>query len=222
MSYNNQSTLLTENRHSGGYEVSAANGERSYAEITVLMQSGTALTPAGTILGETLVGTSATYAANAGNTGNFTSGTVTVGEGALEGTYRGEFSAPTAFNIFDPNGELVGEGHTGTAFTGEGMGFTITAGGTAAVAGDGFTLALAANANVGLYAPLSLTAADGTQNVAGILYNTMDLTKENTLATITARASEVNGSELFYPSGASASQIAAINVQLAALGIIVR
>jgi hypothetical protein len=32
----------------------------------------------------------------------------------------------------------------------------------------------------------------------------------------------VNGSELIYPSGASGSQIAALNAQLQAIGIIVR
>lgn len=222
------SPVLTERRHSGGFLVSEAEGMRARDQVTLLQQSSdfqsstSPILPAGVVLGETLVGSSATYAANAGNTGNFTCGAVTVAQGAVEGTYNIEFIAATVFNVYYPNGELVGEGHTGTAFSAGGLGFTITAGGTAAVAGDGATIALAANSNVGLYAPLNLSATDGTQNAAAILFNETDASQGNTKVTVINTAAEVNGSELVYPSGASASQIAAINAQLVALGIKVR
>jgi hypothetical protein len=223
------SPVLTERRHSGGYiVVEVGLGEHSRDQVTLLQQSSdfqsstSPILPAGLVLGETLDGSSGTYTANAGNTGNFTCGTVTVSQGVVEGTYNIEFIAPTVFNVFYPNGELVGEGHTGVAFSAGGLGFTITAGGTAAVAGDGATIALAANSNVGLWAPLSLTAADGTQNAAGILFNETDASQGNVKVTITSRATDVNGSELIYPAGATTTQIAAINAQLVALGIIVR
>lgn len=314
------SIVLTENRHSGGFMVSEAPGEQSFDQVTLLQQSpsGT-LTQAGTVLGEILVGTSAVYAAAGGNTGTFTCSAVTLAQGAVEGAYSLVFISPTQFNVFYPNGELVGEGVVGTAFSGGGigftitqgafapatgtfaalgtntgnptcgtvtvasplvageydivmdsatlftvfnpggraagdelghgvfgtafsvggLGFTITAGGTACVAADSFkitvagtgslavpgdeaTITLAANSNVGLYNALSLTAADGTQNVAAIIYNTIDASGANTPVTVVHRNAEVNGSELIYPSGASTSQIAAINAQLATLGIIVR
>jgi hypothetical protein len=178
--------------------------------------------PAGTILGEVQDGSSATYAANSGNTGNFTCGTITVSQGVVEGTYSIEFSAATVFNVFYPNGELVGEGHTGTAFAAGGLGFTITAGGTPAAVGDGGTIALATNANVGLYTPQNLLAADGTQIAAAILANETDASGGNVKVTVFDRACEVNGSELIYPASVTAAQIAAINAQLAAIGVIVR
>jgi hypothetical protein len=177
--------------------------------------------PAGLILGQTLVGTSATYTANSGNTGNFTCGTVTVAQGAIEGTYMIEFIAATVFNVQAPNG-VEYEGHTGVAFSAGGLGFTITAGGTAAVAGDGATIALATNANAGLYAPLNLSAADGTQTAAAILANEIDASSANTKVTVIDRAAQVNGSELIYPAAATAAQITAINATLATIGVIVR
>lgn len=178
--------------------------------------------PAGLVLGETLVGSSGTYAANGGNTGNFTCGTVTIGEGVVEGTYGIEFIAATVFNVSLPGGALLGEGHTGTAFSVGGLGFTLTAGGTAAVAGDGATIAIAANTNVGLYGPLNLNAADGTQNAAAILFNETDASQGNTKVTVIDRAAQVNGSELIYPASATTTQIAAINAQFSSLGVIVR
>jgi len=219
------SPVLTENRWSAGFLVSEANGERSRLQGTLLQQTyatGVYYSQAGTVLGVVADGSSGTYAANAGNTGNFTCGTVAITQGIIEGTYAIEFFAATKYNVYTPAGDELGEGTTGVAFAAGGLGFTLTAGGTAAVAGDGATIAIGANANVGLYAPLSLTAADGTQNAAAILWNTIDASQGNTLVTMAARACEVNGSELVYPSGATSTQIAAINAQLLALGIVVR
>ena len=177
--------------------------------------------PAGLVLGETLVGTSGTYTANSGNTGNFTCGTVTVAQGAIEGTYTIEFIAATVFNVQAPNG-VEYEGHTGSAFSAGGLGFTITAGGTGAVAGDGATIVISTNANAGLYAPLNLAAADGTQTAAAILCNETDASGGNVKVTVIDRSSQVNGSELIYPSAATAAQIASINAALQGNGIIVR
>jgi hypothetical protein len=180
------SPVYNERRHSGGYLVSEANGERSRDQVTLLQQSGnfqgslSPVLPAGVVLGATSVGTSGTYAANSGNTGNFTASAVTVGAGVVQGSYAIEFISATAFNVLLPNGQVLGEGHTGVAFSAGGLGFTLTAGGTPAVAGDGATIAIAVNSNVGLYAPVSLTAVDGTQNAAAILFNEIDASQGNT------------------------------------------
>ncbi len=197
--------------------------------ITSLLTSGVVppteapnnILPAGTILGETLDGSAGTYAANSGNTGNFTCGTVTVSQGVVEGTYSIEFIAATVFNVQTPAG-VEYEGHTGVAFSNGGLGFTITAGGTAAVAGDGATIAISANSNVGLYAPLNLLAADGTQTAAAILANETDASQGNVKVTVIDRAAQVNGSELIYPGSATTTQIAAINAALSSVGVIVR
>ena len=178
--------------------------------------------PAGLVLGATTVGTSAAYLANGGNTGNFTCGSVTVGAGTVQGIYNVEFIAATIYNVYYPNGQLVAEGHTGVAFSGGGLGFTITAGGTPAAAGDGATITVAANANVGLYAPLSLTAADGTQTPVAILANETNASGGNVKATVFTRTCEVTGAELLYPASATAAQITTIQAQLTALGIVVR
>lgn len=77
--------------------------------------------------------------ANTGNTGNGTIGTLSLLKYGKNGTYTVSFTAATTFNVFDPYGAMVGSGVTGTAFNvGSQVQFTITAGGTAFVKGDGF------------------------------------------------------------------------------------
>lgn len=77
----------------------------------------------------------------AGNTGNATVGTLSLGTLPVAGNYLVVFTAATAYNVFDPTGAFVGTGATGTAFASTGVNFTITAGGTAMVRGDGFNIA---------------------------------------------------------------------------------
>ena len=84
----------------------------------------------------------ATVASVAGtNTGTGTMGTLSVAAAAAQnGAYTVKFTAATVFSVFDPNGrELLG-GVTGAAYTDAGVTFTITASGTAFVAGDSFTV----------------------------------------------------------------------------------
>lgn len=218
-------TVLTENRGSAGYLVSE-EGMRSRDQITVKQQTysaGVYVTQGGTVLSIYGPSTGApVYAATGGNTGNFTCSAVVEGAGALVGAYKVEFFAATKYNVFDPNGALVGEGTTGSIFSAGGLTFTITAGGTPAAAGDSATITVAANADAGKYGPLNLSGTDGTQNAVAILFNTIDLSPGDTKATVTARATEVNASELVWPSGATANQIAAATAQLALKGIIAR
>lgn len=86
----------------------------------------------------TVVGT-----ATSGNTGNGTVGTLSLQKFGKNGTYTVVFTAATAFNVYDPYGVLIGTGSTGSAFNaGSQIQFTITAGGTAFVKGDGFGIAV--------------------------------------------------------------------------------
>lgn len=82
----------------------------------------------------------ATGTARTGNTGNATIGTVTPTAAAALGEYRAVFTAATAYKVYSPSGALLGVGATGSAFSAAGLGFTITAGGTPAAAGDEFIL----------------------------------------------------------------------------------
>lgn len=216
---------IIENRHSAGFLISEdVPGRRSRDQVTLKQQSAKP-TMAGTVLGKYIVSAAApTYAAQAGNTGNFTSSAVVESSGASVGVYRIEFIAATVYTVFDPTGNFLGEGNLGTAFSAGGMTFTLTAGLTAAVAGDGGTITVVAHASAGKYDVLDLTATTGLETPAAILFNTWaDATGADTSITVITRAAEVNGGELIYPAGATANQKAAINAQLASLlGIIVR
>jgi hypothetical protein len=91
---------------------------------------------------ETSASATVAGAANAGNTGNGTisAGPVVTAGVALNGAYSVKFTDATHFNMYDPNGVQMEPGTAGTAYSDGGIGFTITAGGTAFAAGDGFTI----------------------------------------------------------------------------------
>lgn len=170
---------------------------------------------AGTVLGAIVAGT-AVAAAQAGNTGNATSSAVTLGADAEAGVYVVEFTTATTFYVRDPSGDSVGTGSTGVAFQGP-INFTITAGVTPMVAGDGFNVTVSISGKS--YAPLSFAATDGSQDAAAILFEGGTGTVKRT---VTARHSEVVGAHLTYPAAATDAQKLNVNAQLAARGIIVR
>jgi hypothetical protein len=57
----------------------------------------------------------------------------------VAGVYTCVFTSATAYNVYDPQGRLLGTGANGTAFADE-IKFLTTAGGAAFVAGDTFNL----------------------------------------------------------------------------------
>lgn len=129
----------------------------------------------GAVLRRTLTSGTGIATADAGNTGNPTFGAITVADPAVIGNYRVIFTAATAFNVYTPQGVLVVSGATGTAVNIKtaGVAFTITAGGTAAVAGDAFTLAVG-----GTYKYKWVAAADITtlsNSVAVLIETTADV-----------------------------------------------
>jgi len=151
--------------HIKSFVLSEAPGYASRENITVTgdgaaMVSGTLLTQVGD------TGTAA-FAMDSGATGNPTSGSITVGAAAVPGKYSIEFTAATKFDVEDPKGVAVGSGTVGTAFNKGGLTFTLTAGGTAAVAGDTASITVAAgNKKYTRY------AAGGTAGPAdAVLYN---------------------------------------------------
>ena len=72
------------------------------------------------------------------------------------------------------------------------------------------------------YKILAPAATDGTQNASAILFDNVDASVADSLATIIARQAEVNGSEIVWPAGITAPQIATATAALAANGIRIR
>ena len=138
-------TTLTSFPMLAEFLLSEAPGQLSRENITV-DQSGAAI-PSGSILTKIDTGDAAA-AATASNTGNPTLGSITTAPAAVKlGVYTLTFTSATKFDMEDPDGVKIGSGTTGVAFNKSGIGFTMTAGGIAAVAGDEFKITVAAGTN---------------------------------------------------------------------------
>ncbi len=146
--------------------LSEASGQRSRENI-VVTQTGTEIA-SGTLLtksGDT--STTGTAVATAGNAGNPTFGTIAIGAAGKPGAYKLTFTAATKFDVEDPDGVKIGSGTTGVAFSKAGVGFTLTAGGTPAVAGDEWTITVAVGS--GKYIVYTASGAAGPADA--VLYN---------------------------------------------------
>lgn len=205
------------------FVVSEANHTRSREKATVL--SGENL-KAGHVLGRRLASPTVAAAVALGtNTGN---GTVTgqaVGTnlGARRGTYRIVVVEPGTnlgtFEVFGPDGIVVGDGVVGTEFDNE-IKFTINDGTTDFVAGDAFTIAVTGGTYK--YKEYDPADTDGGQRAAGILYDNVDASSADKDGTAIVRDAEVRDSDLQWFSGATATQKETAKGQLEALGIIAR
>ena len=171
-----------------------------------------------TVTATDAVGKPNVVSAPGANTGNGTLGTLTsTGYPATVGPYTVEFDDATHFIVNSPAGIEVGHGTTGVAFSAGGLGFTITAGGTAFVPGDSFVVTVAAGS--GKYRPWDPGNADGSNVVAGVLVYFKDASSADKSATALRRLATVNPNELIWPTGMSAAAIAIGVAGLAALGI---
>ncbi len=129
------------------------------------MLEGAAVLQRGAILGQVTLPTF-TATAKTGNTGNGTVGSISLAPGGAFGNYTLAAISATEFTVTAPNGDSLGTATVGTAFN-DIVAFTITAGTTAFVAGDSFTLSALQPSG---YWKLSVaTASDGSQNPAGVL-----------------------------------------------------
>lgn len=215
-------TPLVEGRHDGGFLVSESRGHRSRDRATL---SGAAKIQAGQVLGKKVGGT-AVAAPKAGNTGNGTftlDATTPVVGNAQPGVYVVRCTVAAAnggtFRVFDPTGDVIGDVAVGATFNDQ-LKFVIADGAVDFVVGDEFDVTVSALSKS--FVPLSLTATDGSQIAAAISFANVDVTAADQPGTVVTRDCEVNGFELFWPTGASAAQISTGTAQLAALGIIVR
>jgi hypothetical protein len=221
-------TPLLENWHTGGFIVSQAVGHRS-VDRGVILAGQAAILQAGTVLGQITVGTATAVAAGAGgagaNTGNGTFGTITPGPLEKAGAYSLKMLTATTFSLTDPAGDALPNGATGVAYSNPEISFTLTAGGTAFVAGDGFTItAVAGSGAWTVYLPAN---TNGSGVPTGILYGAVDATTAtvgavNPHAAIVVRDVEVNASELLWDASLNAGAIAVALAQMANKGIIAR
>lgn len=213
-------TEKVETLHAAGFIISEANGNRS--RDNGVLASGQNLA-AGAVLGRTVTAGTITGAAAAGNVGNDTIGTLSVGGGAKEGVYTVTIIEPAvnlgAFTVEDPSGKEIGHGNVGTAFAGD-INFTITDGVTDAAAGDTFYVTVSQLTKK--YKVLAPAATDGTQNASGLLLADVDASAADKACAVVSRSCEVNGNELTWPVGITAAQKDIAIAQLAAAGIAIR
>lgn len=162
-----------------------------------------------------------TFANGGSNTGNGTCGAIVIQTGVVGGTYKFTAIDATHFTGVDPNGVALPNLTVGTQYNAGGLTFTITAGGTAYVAGDTFTIVTATGSLN--YKQVSASATDGTQVAAGILLSPVYVGGSTAVpAAIVARFAEVKSGLLIWPSGATDDQIRVWTAQLAAKLIVVR
>lgn len=209
----------TEAMHAAEFLVSEASGNRSRETITVL--SGQDLV-AGQVLGKVTVGAGSS-AAFSTNTGNGAMGAITVGAGAKPGAYKLVIIEPGTnlgtFTVEDPEGIFVGRGVVASAFSAGGLAFTLADGATDFVAGDGFTITVAAGS--GKYVKVDPEGTDGRHKAAGILYAAVDASAADATGVAFVRDCEVNTDYLDYDD-LDAGEIVTAKAELKALGIIVR
>jgi len=150
----------------------------------VVVAQGQGVLPRGTIVGKKAVSLidSITVTAGSSNTGN---GTLTLGTNTLAaGLQAGDYvvtvaSGATTFTVKDPKNQTVGSGGSiGSAFNDE-IKFTITQGETAFVQGDVFTITVVISEGNDFYYIWNSEASDGTQNIVGILGETVDTTSDD-------------------------------------------
>lgn len=215
-------TKFTEGRHVGEFILSEANFHRSRGKGIVVAGSG--LIKSGHVLGVVGLGAATAAAKSGGNTGTGTVSAVTIQKGAKQGVYVVRFTGATTFNVEDPDGNVITSGGaTGVAQTDD-IGFTITAGGTAFVAGDGFDITVALGTLKLAPSPDTVVQSTaGAENATCISITEGDATSADLEVALIERAAEVKGFALTYDSSVNTDpKKLAKQTQLKAAGIIVR
>lgn len=130
---------------------------------------------AGTLKRGTVIGAQTNNSVNTTvgtNTGTGTIGTISIGTTPTFGAFVLTATGATTFTVVDPEGATLPNATVGTAYVNAEINFTITAGGTAFVAGDKFTLTVIQA--TGNYIKSVKTASDGSQNPVAILAQDTD------------------------------------------------
>jgi hypothetical protein len=217
--------VLSESKYLGDWLKYELDNQYSREIVTILAGSGAerALLT-GMVLGKITKGT-ATGAAVAGNTGDGTiTAAPTVGQAAKPGVYRLVCIEPAAdggkFAVEDPDGVLIGVATVGVQFTTH-LTFTVADGAADFVAGDSFTITVAAGS--GKVKQIDFAAADGSDAACGILLldtTAPDGTDRSGVAVV--RNAIVSDNGITWPAGATTNQKNAAIAQLKTAGILVR
>lgn len=208
------SPVLYEGFYDGGFVISEAAGDLSKDAGYMDNSSGAdVLYSAGLVVVQAAAGVVAS--SHPTNTGTGTIGSLSVLANSEMGTYVLTATSPTSFNVVAPSGDQIGVATVGTAFAGPQVAFTITAGGTAFVAGDIFDLAVTEQSG----GWVSWTGGTITTPI-GILFNRVYVQAGNFLkVSIVRRNAEVNTAELQWdPAVTSSGSVATLQATaLAAL-----
>lgn len=216
-------TKFTEGRHPGEVLLSEAEFHRSRDSLRIGAEQ--TILP-GHVLGSRAIvaEVTASASAGAGNAGNATIALAApaVSSKAKNGTYTGIAVTATTVRWEDPSGKEVGTSTHGQAFNKE-IKLTITAGGTANVAGDTFAVVVNVEKGDVEHVAWNPTASDGSEVVAGVaLYGVTTGVDEKAETAGITRDAQVKGFALILPEGVTADQTAQAHTGLKALGIIVR
>lgn len=133
--------------------------------------TGAAALARGSVLGQVSVGAAGAAVAGA-NTGNGTISAIALQGKAKPGAYSLRFTGATTYNVVNPNGVELTPGYAAGAYADAEINFTFTAGGTPMVAGDTFTITVAAGS--GSYKLAAAAAVDGSQTPVAILADAAD------------------------------------------------
>jgi hypothetical protein len=205
------SPVLTEHYYTGAFLVSEAPGSLSRDQATMVNGTGSDVYyDGGLVLTDSPVAVAGT------NTGNGTVGSILIGSDAVAGSYVVALTSATAFTVTDPTGRLIGTGTVGTALKIiPVINLTVTAGGTAFVSGDTFTVAvLGPN---GTFAPYTSTSAPAS----AVLFNRVRVpANSSVLVTVIARNAEVNKAELVWDSTVTGSGSVALLESEAVAGLL--
>lgn len=157
-------------------------------------------------------------------TGNGTVGTLTFVDApnAQIGSYSIKFTSATAFEVMDPQGDVSGVGTTGAAYSNNGLGFTVTAGGTAFVSGDSIPVTTAATVKYTWIANADVLAGlpDDVVVLIDHYKDPISLTPgDYSLAVLNRGSAAVVGAALLYANTVSAANQAIVQGKLLAKGI---
>lgn len=182
-------------------------GEIPLKSRKVTLISGDGARTRGAVLGKTATAGTIAGAAAAGNTGNGTIGSLSVGGRAKEGVYVATIIEPAVnlgnFTVEDPDGVTVGTGVVGTAFAGP-VNFTISDGATDFVAGDRFLITVSAVTYK--YKRSASAATDGSERPVAILAKDADSTAADVEALVYERG-DFNESALNFGTGHTAATV---------------
>lgn len=158
--------------------------------------TGAAYYKRGTVMGQVTIG--APGAVVVAGTGNGSASAISSGVKAKTGNYVVRMKSATSFDVVNPNGVQLAEGFALGAYTDAEISFTLTAGGTAFVAGDTITIPLAAGSNS--YKIAIAAATDGSQVPLTILVDDVDCTAADALGGI-YQMGEFNGNAVILGAG---------------------